>query len=91
MECTGGRTIATGGPDGQTQMRTGLPGPVGAKHLAVKRHPNVCQALAAKIFHFTEIRICRTSETPRPDEEGRIAIVTNRGLGCDGRDGVGRE
>jgi hypothetical protein len=23
--------------------------------------------------------------------KGRIAIVTNRGLGCDGRDGVGRE
>ena len=24
-------------------------------------------------------------------DKGRIAIVTNRGLGCDGRDGVGRE
>jgi len=49
------------------------------------------QLSAAKIFHFTEIRICRTSETPQPCKKGRIAIVTNRGLGCDGRDGVGRE
>jgi hypothetical protein len=30
-----------------------------------------------------------TRNTPARDK-GRIAIVTNRGLGCDGRDGVGR-
>jgi hypothetical protein len=55
------------------------------------KHPRTGQLSATKIFHFTEFRICRTNETPRPCKKGRIAIVTNRGLGCDGRDGVGRE
>ena len=45
--------------------------------------------LLAKIFHFTEIRICRTCRPSRLDLEGRSYVVTNREPGCGGRGSVG--
>jgi hypothetical protein len=38
-----------------------------------------------KIFHFAEIRNCRMRRSLRPNEEGRIAIVTTPGPDGDGR------
>jgi len=37
------------------------------------------QSARPKIFHFTEIRKRRINRATRPNEEGRIAIVTNAG------------
>jgi hypothetical protein len=37
------------------------------------------QSAPLKIFHFTEIRNCVYFVSLRPEEEGRVAIVTNAG------------
>jgi hypothetical protein len=44
----------------------------------------------ANILLYRISDLSYTQSTPAR-HKGRIAIVTNRGLGCDGRDGVGRE
>ena len=49
------------------------------------------QVSGAQIFLFTEIPIWRIVRAIPALQKGRIAIVTMRGPGCDGRDGVGRE
>ena len=46
--------------------------------------PESCQALETKIFHFTEILICVINPTSPCRHEGRFAVVTKRGAGCDG-------
>jgi hypothetical protein len=56
-----------------------LPGyPVAPLEMARVLRP-ACQARAAKIFLFTEIRNYRSLCPLRPKEEGRIAIVTTCG------------
>ena len=47
---------------------------------------HVCPALFAKIFPFTfDPNHFYIYRHPGPDTEGRFAIVTDVGLGCDGR------
>jgi hypothetical protein len=58
-----------------------------AKHLRIYR--NACQALRAKIFFFPKHRIYDLTKPSRP-HEGRNAIVTIRGAGCDGRASAAR-
>src|SRR6516225_3811502 len=47
--------------------------------------------LAGAIFRFSRIRIYSIGDSTPARLKGRVAIVTKRGLGCGGRDGVGRE
>ena len=49
------------------------------------------QALGTKRILFTRIRIYRMSRITSARRKGRFAIVTGRGPGGGGRDGVGRE
>src|SRR5215831_9796717 len=60
----------------------------GAPVLPAGKHclfSEVCQALTAKRFHFTEFRNCRMFRSLRPNGEGRIAIVTTCGPDGGGR------
>ena len=47
------------------------------------------QALARKIFRFSEVQI-GASNPPSHPAKGRLAIVTDRAVGCEGRCGVRR-
>jgi len=46
--------------------------------------PESCQAPKSKIFRFTVILICGIHPPSPSHREGRFAIVTERGAGCDG-------
>src|SRR5215475_10299899 len=60
---------------------------------ASRRAKHPCQALGIKIFHFTEIRIYRTSETPQSTKRGgRTSSRTAGRVAVDaGSVGAGRE
>ena len=51
-----------------------------AKHLS-----DSCQARLAKIFFFPKYRNYDLTKSSRASQEGRFAIATTRGAGCDGR------
>src|SRR5262245_59985542 len=46
--------------------------------------PESCQAPKSKIFLFTGILICGKNSPSPCHHEGRFAVVTKRGAGCDG-------
>jgi hypothetical protein len=46
----------------------------------------VVQSLSQKYLHSLLTQITSLFFASRPNTEGRFAIVTNVGLGCDGRD-----
>jgi hypothetical protein len=48
-----------------------------------------CLALSRKIFRFSEMKICGINRPSHP-AKGRLAILTDRAVGCDGRCGVRR-
>ena len=47
--------------------------------------PESCQAPKSEIFRFTGILICGRHSPSPCRHEGRFAVVTKRGAGCDGR------
>jgi hypothetical protein len=52
-------------------------------------HP-ACQSSPSKYIPLYRNSDLSYKQITLARDKGRIAIVTNRGLGCDGRDGVGR-
>ena len=66
--------------------------PSGLRDLALpvgQNTPSIGRDRPLKIFHFTEIRNWRIVRPLRPEEEGRIAIVTNAGRAAVDADHIG--